>query len=394
MQSTFLLVCSPVLRIIRFCDLRSPTLLAIFTAHPSSSAKLRFMRVRLWRIWRKYGDRLSMRGRIGLGITVSRLIFLPVIFLSIYYIAGMVTATNRIATVDAKVGQLTGQIAQEVDEMRKAQKNYVLLNDPVSLRRIRESSQKVAMQIEDGLVRSTTERPRFTEMKELLKSYMASIEEISQSTSPRENAAALKEFSSGVESYQARIDKLVQVAKRSKTREQVTEAIDEISDAATSFDQIITQWMITSTPERSELLQELQSKGEELSAQAQLINDSGWKNIEDERARTESLGKRATLLITVTLFLTLLLSFAFTWYLPRRVLHPIRDVTQALRKASNGNYDVFLRLNARDELGELVNEFHNLVNHMRHRDSVSRTQSGMTPPPSKETSREQNYTVF
>ena len=352
------------------------------------------MRVRLWRIWRKYGDRLSMRGRIGLGITVSRLIFLPVIFLSIYYIAGMVTATNRIATVDAKVGQLTGQIAQEVDEMRKAQKNYVLLNDPISLRKIRESSQKVAMQIEDGLVRSTTERPRFTEMKELLKSYMASIEEISQSTNPRENAAALKEFSSGVESYQERIDKLVQVAKRSKTREQVTEAIDAISSAATSFDQIITQWMIASTPERSKLLQELQSKGEVLSAQAQIINDSGWKNIEDERARTESLGKRATLLITVTLVLTLLLSFAFTWYLPRRVLHPIRDVTQALRKASNGNYDVFLRLNARDELGELVNEFHNLVNHMRHRDSVSRTQSGMTPPSSKENSREQNYTVF
>ena len=136
------------------------------------------MRVRLWRVWQKYGDRLSMRGRIGLGITVSRLIFLPVIFLSIYYIAGMVTATNRIATVDAKVGQLAGQIAQEVDEMRKAQKNYVLLNDPTSLRKIRESSQKVAMQIEDGLVRSTAERPRFTEMKDLLKSYMASIEEI------------------------------------------------------------------------------------------------------------------------------------------------------------------------------------------------------------------------
>ena len=352
------------------------------------------MRVRLWRVWRKYGDRLSMRGRIGLGITVSRLIFLPVIFLSIYYIAGMVTATNRIATVDAKIGQLAGQIAQEVDEMRKAQKNYVLLNDPSSLRKIRESSQRVAMQIEDGLVRSTAERSRFTEMKELLKSYMASIEEISQSTSPRENAAALKEFSSGVESYQQRIDKLVQVAKRSKTREQVTEGIDEISKAATSFDQIITQWMIASAPERSELLQQLQSKGELLSAQAQLINESGWKNIEDERARTENLGKRATLLITVTLVLTLLLSFAFTWYLPRRVLHPIRDVTQALRRASNGNYDVFLRLNARDELGELVNEFHNLVNHMRHRDSASRTQVGMTPPSSKESSREQNYTVF
>ena len=351
------------------------------------------MSVRLWRIWRKYGDRLSMRGRIGLGITVSRLIFLPVIFLSIYYIAGMVTVTNRIATVDAKVGQLAGQITQEVDDMRKAQKSYVLLNDPISLRKIRESSQRVSMQIEDGLVRSTAERPQFTKMKELLKSYMASIEEISQSASPRENAAALRQFSGGVANYQKRIDTLVAIAKRSKTREQVSGAIDEISSAATSFDQIITRWMIDSAPERSELLKELQSKGEALSAQARLINDSGWKNIEAERARAESLGKRATLLITVTLVLTLLLSFAFTWYLPRRVLHPIRDVTQALRRASNGNYDVFLRLNARDELAELVNEFHNLVNHMRHRDNISRTQVGV-PPSAREAAREQNYTVF
>lgn len=352
------------------------------------------MRVRLLRIWRKYGDRLSLRGRIGLGITLSRLIFLPVIFLSIYYIAGMVAATNRIAREDAKIGQLAGEIAQEVEEMRKAQKNYVLLNDPASLKKIRESSRKIAMQIEDGLVRFTTERPRFTDMNELLRSYMASVQEISQSADPRENAAALKQFSGGVESYQNRINSLVAVAKRSKTREQVTEAIDEISTAATSFDQIIMQWMITSAPERSGLLQELQSKSEALSLQARLINESGWEKVEDERAGAESLGRRAALLITVTLVLTLLLSFAFTWYLPRRVLHPIRDVTQALRKASNGNYEVFLKLNARDELGELVKEFHNLVNHMRNREHLSRVHSGMAPPSGREQTRATSYTVF
>lgn len=350
------------------------------------------MRVRLWRIWRKCGNRLSMRGRIGLGITISRLIFLPVICLSIYYIAGMVRATNRIANVDAEIGRLGGQIVLEVDEMRKAQKNYVLLNDPISLRRIREGSQKIMMQIEDGLVRSTSERHRFTEMKELLKSYMANIEEISQAANPKEDAAALKQFSGGVESYQRRIDSLLAVAKRSKTREEVTQAIDEISNAANSFDQMITQWVIASDPTRSKMLAELQYKGEALSRQARLINENGWKNVEEERARTESIGQRAVLLIGITSVLTFLVSFALTWYLPRRVMQPIREVTQALRKASSGNYDVFLHLTARDELGELVNEFHNLVEHMRYREN-SRSQVSMTPPP-KGSTREQPYTVF
>ena len=140
------------------------------------------------------------------------------------------------------------------------------------------------------------------------------------------------------------------------------------------------------------MLAELQSKGEALARQARLINENGWKNVEEERARTESIGHRAVVLISITSVLTFLVSFGLTWYLPKRVLQPIREVTQALRKASSGNYDVFLHLTAKDELGELVNEFHNLVNHMRYRDS-SRSQSGMVPPP-KDHTREQPYTVF
>jgi methyl-accepting chemotaxis protein len=333
-----------------------------------------------------------MRGRIGFGITVSRLIFLPVVSLSIYYIAGMVTATNRIATVDAKVGQLAGQIILEVNEMRKAQKNYVLLNDTASLRKIRESSQKIMMQIEDGVVLSTSERQRFTQMKELMNAYMVHIDEISQSANSTEDVAALKQFSGGVGSYQKRIDSLLAVAKKSRTREEVKQAIEEISTAASSFDQTVTQWISASDPTRSKMLAELQTKAEALSAQAHLIHENGWRKIEEERARTESLGHRATLLIIATLAVTLLLSFAFTWYLPRRVLHPIREITQALRKASSGNYDVFLHLSAKDELGELVSEFHNLVNHMRNRE-ISRPQNGSAPPP-KDSAREQVYTVF
>jgi methyl-accepting chemotaxis protein len=350
------------------------------------------MRIGFWKSWRKYGDRLSMRSRIGLGITVSRVVFLPVICLSIYYIAGMVSATNRIATVDAKVGRLASQIVLEVEEMRKAQKNYVLFNDPISLRRIREGSQRVLMQIEDGLVLSTSERHRFTEMKELMKSYTANIEEISESVNPKEDAAALRQFSGGVKSYQKRIDMLLAVARRSKTREEVTQAIDEISNAANSYDQMITQWVIASDPKRSKMLAELQSKGQALSQKARLINENVWKHVEEERARTESVGHWAVLLIGATSVLTFLLSFALTWYLPKRVMQPIREVTQALRKASSGNYDVFLHLKAKDELGALVNEFHNLVNHMRYREN-SRSQAGLTPPP-KEATREVPYTVF
>jgi nitrogen fixation/metabolism regulation signal transduction histidine kinase len=350
------------------------------------------MGLRFWKIWQGYGNRLSMKGRIGLGITISRLIFLPVIFMAIYYIAGMATATNQIATVDAKVARVAEQIISEIGDMRRAEKNYLLLKDPAYLKKINEVSQLVIAQIEDGLFISASERNRFAEMKEAVKAYVSNIELVSQSSEPVKDVAVLNRFTGLVRSYQKRIDSLLEVASRFKSQEEISQSIDAISNEAMSFDRYIVQAVIASEPQRSKLLAELQTKGDQIAALARQINESSWKKVEEERSHAEQLGNRATVLITITLTVTLLLSFAFTWYLPRRVLNPIREITQALRKASNGNYDVFLHLSAKDELGELVNEFHNLVDHMRDRD-IQRPEVQLLPPP-KAVEEPQSYTVF
>jgi nitrogen fixation/metabolism regulation signal transduction histidine kinase len=350
------------------------------------------MRLRFRKFWQGYGNRLSMKSRIGLGITISRLIFLPVIFMAIYYIAVMVSATNQIATVDAKVARMAEQIISEIAEMRRAEKNYLLLKDPAYLKKINEVSQQVIAQIEDGLFISSSERNRFAEMKEAVKAYVSNIELVSQSSEPLPDAAALNRFAELVRSYQKRIDSLLEVANRLKSQDVISQSIDAISNEAMSFDRYILQSVIASEPQRSKLLAELQSKGDQIALLARQINENSWKKVEEERSHTERLGNRATLLITITLTVTLLLSFAFTWYLPRRVLNPIREITQALRKASSGNYDVFLHLSAKDELGDLVNEFHNLVDHMRDRDSQKPQVS--LPPPVRATEQPDAFTVF
>lgn len=350
------------------------------------------MSFRLWKIWWGYGNRLSMKGRIALGITLSRLIFLPVIFLAIYYIAGMVNATNQIATVDAKVARLAEQIISEIGEMRRAEKNYLLLKDPSYLKKINEVSQLVIAQIEDGLFISSSERNRFAEMKAAVKAYVDNIEIVSQSTEPVKDVAALNQFSNMVRNYQKRIDSLLVAARSFKSQEEISQSIDEISSEAMSFDRFIVQSVIASEPKRSKLLAELQSKGDEIATLARQVNENSWKKVEQERSHAEQLGNRATLFITITLAVTLLFSFAFTWYLPRRVLNPIRQITQALRKASSGNYDVFLHLSAKDELGELVNEFHNLVEHMRDREIHKPPLNGI--PPVRAPVQQQSFTVF
>jgi len=212
-----------------------------------------------------------MKGRIALGITISRLIFLPVIFLAIYYIAGMVNATNQIATVDAKVARVAEQIISEIGELRRAEKNYLLLKDPSYLKKINEVSQLVIAQIEDGLFISSSERNRFAAMKAAVKAYVNNIEIVSQSTEPVKDVAALNQFSNMVRNYQQRIDSLLAAARSFKSQEEISQSIDEISGEAMSFDRFIVQSVIASEPKRSKLLAELQSKGDEIASLARQV---------------------------------------------------------------------------------------------------------------------------
>ncbi len=350
------------------------------------------MDFRFWNHFRAYGSRFSLKGRIGLGITISRLIFLPVIFLAVYYIAGMVNTTNQIATVDARGALLAEQIGAEITDLRRAEKNYLLLKDPAVFKRLKERSQVIVAHVEDGLDLGSGEKSHFAQMKAAVRTYASTLDQVSQSNEPVQDAAVLNQFVKSVHNYQKRIDALLAAAKQARSQEEISRSVDEISNEAMSFDRFIVQSVVASESNRARQLEELQAKGEEIDTLAREIRENSWKKVEEERGYAEHLGNQATLLITITLAVTLVLSFAFTWYLPRKVLYPIREVTQALRKASNGNYDVILRLSAKDELGELVNEFHNLVEHVKDMDS-QRSQPPIMPP-TRPVVQQESFTVF
>ncbi len=346
-----------------------------------------------WQFWhhfRKYGNRLSLKGRIGLGITISRLIFLPVIFLAVYYIAGMVNTTNQIARVDAKSALLAEQISAEINEMRSNEKSYFLLKDPSELKKIKERAQVIVAHIDDGVETGSEERNHFVQLKNSVKSYVSTIERIGESHGTVNDAAVLNQFTKPVRDHQTRIEWLLRLANRARSKEDISRVVDEINKEAMSFDSFIVHSVLIPGPNQAR--QELQSKGEEIDTLVRQIRETSWRKVAEERSYAEHLGSRATLLITITLAVTLMLSFAFTWYLPRKVLRPIREITQALRKASNGNYNVFLQLKAKDELGELVNEFHNLVEHVKDLDN----HKGQPPlgQPARSAERQESFIAF
>jgi methyl-accepting chemotaxis protein len=306
-----------------------------------------------------------MKGRIGLGIAASRLIFLPVIILAIYYIAGMLNATDRIARVTARTASLADQAILEIGEIRKVEIDLLLLKDPAYLRSIKEHASHLNDHLENALQVDSRQKEQFLGLRNRVREYSDRIESLSQSTGPALNLSAEGKFAGMVNNYKDLLDHMLEVARQSKSPEEVSHSIVEISNSSLHFDRYIVRSILSRDPQRAHLFENLRIRGEGMEKLARQISAEGWKRVEEERIQTEDLGNRARYLITIALALTLILSFLFTWYLPRRVLHPLRQVTQALRKASTGNYDVILHLSAKDELGDLVNEFHNLIEHMR-----------------------------
>src|SRR5256885_694416 len=97
------------------------------------------MRWRIRKSFKIFAPGSSLRKRVAYSLAIVRLILVPVIFLSVYYLFGMGRIVDRIVNVDAPAAKLAEQASIEILEARRAARNYVLLQDPEYLRANQES---------------------------------------------------------------------------------------------------------------------------------------------------------------------------------------------------------------------------------------------------------------
>src|SRR5262249_50687182 len=81
----------------------------------------------------------SLRRRTAVSLAIVRLVLAPVIFLAVYYLFRMGWIVDRIVNVDAPASALAQQASIEMLEARRAERNYLLLHDPMYLTNNREA---------------------------------------------------------------------------------------------------------------------------------------------------------------------------------------------------------------------------------------------------------------
>src|SRR3979490_301744 len=101
------------------------------------------MESRIRRVFRILAPSGSLRRRVAYSLAVVRLILVPVIVLAVYYLFQIGFIVDRIVSYDAPAATLAQQATIEMLDARRAERNYLLLNDPASLQAVRDSLARI-----------------------------------------------------------------------------------------------------------------------------------------------------------------------------------------------------------------------------------------------------------
>src|SRR5713226_2608284 len=194
------------------------------------------MRWRIRKSFKIFAPGSSLRKRVGYNLAIVRLILVPVIFLSVYYLFAMDRIVDRIVNVDSPAAKLAEQASIEILEARRAARNYGLFQDPEYLRANQKSITSVRQIlvhigdlepddetiVQQGLEAVTLYQQRFaTAVSTMAESRQEPVERI------RETVLA----------YEKDLDELVKEARH----ERRAHLIQELRTRVGSFDTRITE---------------------------------------------------------------------------------------------------------------------------------------------------------
>lgn len=302
----------------------------------------------------------SLRRRVAYSLAIVRLILVPVIFLSVYYLFKMGVIVDRIVNVDAPVTTLAEQASVEMLNARRAERSYFLLRDPEYL----QANQKSLTQVKEilGKIRNlASEEGRPTEQAlENVKLYEQQVA-AAVSMEGKPGGTAVERVQEVVRAYENDLNDLLKQARR-KTR---TQLIDNLRSQVGSFDTQITKTMEAGDPTLRRVTPDLQASSQQVLQIASDLESRSWARVQHDHQEARHLLYRAEWVLSIVSGLTLLLSVWISFVLPRQVVRPLLELREAVNHAASGNYLIDFELRGEGEVVELAKSVRNLITHVR-----------------------------
>ena len=308
----------------------------------------------------------SLRRRVAYSLAAVRLILVPVIFLAIYYLIAMGRIVDRIVSVDAPVATLAERASVEMIEARRAERSYFLAHDASALEANRQALSRLEQLIASCRELQPEEKENAEKIRALAVLYQQRLgEAVIRMGEP--SRAPTGRIRAVVKVYEADLDNLLRRSRR-QSRAQLMEALHARLGA---LDEEITSTLETEDPALRQITVELRTPTEEVLRRLGDLEKRSWDRVEREHQKTRELIRRAEWVLGIVSALTLLVSIAISFVLPRQVVKPLLDLKAAVDHAAAGNYEVEFDVKGEGEVVQLARSVRNLIAHVRKKETNS-----------------------
>jgi CHASE3 domain sensor protein len=315
---------------------------------------------RIRRSFRVLAPGSSLRRRVAYSLGIVRLILVPVIVLAVYYLFQVGFIVDRIVSYDAPAATLAQQATIEMLDARRAERNYLLLNDAASLQAAHESLGRIEQILSAIRDLNPSDQELTQKALDSLHQYRQRFETAVALVGEPGQAPA-ERINSVVAGYEHDLDTLLKSAPY-KRRAQL---VDELRNRVDSFDAQISKTVQEGNPALRQITVDLHNSGQGVLDFAAQLEARNWTRIESDHHKAQRLISRAEWSLTIVSAITFLVSVWISFVLPRQVVKPLLSLKEAVDHAAAGNYEIDFDIQGEGEVVELANSIRNLIAHVR-----------------------------
>jgi CHASE3 domain sensor protein len=332
------------------------------------------MRWRIRKSFKIFAPGSSLRKRVAYSLAIVRLILVPVIFLSVYYLFAMGRIVDRIVNVDAPAAKLAEQASIEILEARRAARNYILFQDPQCLRENQESLRNVR-QI---LVRIRDLEP---DEETIAQKDLDAVNRYEQRfasavlTMGRQRQEPVDRIREAMTAYEKGLNGLLG-EPRHKNRARL---IQELRSRVNSFDSRITEAIQVANPALSQVTPDLRASSQETLQLTSDMEQQNWGRVQTDHQEARQLIRRAEWGLSIVSAFTLLFSVWVSLILPGQVAKPLVSLKEAVDHAATGNFEVDFELHGGGEVVELAKSVQKLTSLLRGKPERGGRARGPSP---------------
>src|ERR1700736_960813 len=320
------------------------------------------MRLGIRRSFKVLAPGSSLRRRVAYSLAGVRLILVPVIFLAVYYLFALGRIVDRIVSFDAPAATLSQQASIEMLEARRAERNYLLLNDTSSLDQHHEAVDKLKKIFTAIRELNAADQSLTEQALNALQSYDQGFQAAVESTRKPGQAPADR-IDAVLQAYERDLGSLLAGAKNKRR----TQLINELRNRVESFDAEIAKTAQEGNPALREINANLKSSGDEVLRLTSELETRNWDRIDADHRKARRLTSQAEWALAIVSAITLLVSVWISFTLPRQVVRPLISLKEAVDHAAAGNYEIEFEIQGEGEVVQLANSIRSLISHVRER---------------------------